>query len=347
MDGKKKAAVVSLMPRGRLEAAKVAVPEELDVLFSQDHSPEGIIAACRGREFLFVPAAYPPITRGILENLPTIRLIQSSGIGYDKVDAAAAAEFGIPVANVPAENITTVAEFAVGALIALLRQFGLADRRVKAGDYTGVREVFFKMGLREVADCRVGLVGLGGIGRRVAEIAGGLGARIAYFDPVRAPEAVEARLKAVFLPFESLIAECDVISLHVPLTDKTRNLIGRAELSRMRTGAILINTARGEIVDPAALAEALEGGRLAGAAIDTVFPEPPPPGHPLLNLSPAAADRLLLTPHVAGLTGSAFARLLSAALANVVRTAAGDPPRHVVNGVPAARAEGRDPGVRH
>jgi phosphoglycerate dehydrogenase-like enzyme len=284
-----------------------------------------------------VPAAYPPITRPILEGIPSIRLIQSSGIGYDKVDAIAAAEIGIPVANVPAENITTVAEFTVAAWIGLQRRMCLADRRVKAGDYTGIRESFFKSGLREVADTRLGLVGLGGIGRKVAEIAGLLGAQIAYFDPFRAPAVVEERLKAVYMPMDRLLAECDVISLHVPLTAETRGLVGARELGRMPPGAILINTARGEIVDPAALAAALETGHLSGAAIDTVFPEPPPPDHPLLNLSPEAADRLLITPHVAGLTGSAFSRLLRAALANLVRTAAGEAPRNVVNGVSAAR----------
>lgn len=158
----KSASVISLMPWMRLEAAQVTLPKELDVLFSQDYTPEGIITACRGRDFLFVPAAYPPITRPILEGIPSIRLIQSSGIGYDKVDAVAAAEIGIPVANVPAENITTVAEFTVAAWIALQRRMCLADRRVKAGDYVGIREIFFKSGLREVADTRLGLVGLGG-----------------------------------------------------------------------------------------------------------------------------------------------------------------------------------------
>jgi phosphoglycerate dehydrogenase-like enzyme len=257
--------------------------------------------------------------------------------GDPRTASVAAAEIGIPVANVPAENITTVAEFTLAAWIALQRRMCLADRRVKAGDYVGIREIFFKPGLREVADTRLGLVGLGGIGRRVAEIAGLLGAWIAYYDPYRAPEAVEKRLQAVYMPLDRLLAESDVISLHVPLTAETRGLIGSRELGLLPRGAILINTARGEIVDPAALAAALESGHLSGAAIDTVFPEPPPPDHPLLNLSPEAADRLLITPHVAGLTASAFSRLLRAALANLVRTAAGEAPRNVVNGVLAAR----------
>jgi phosphoglycerate dehydrogenase-like enzyme len=106
----------------------------------------------------------------------------------------------------------------------------------------------------------------------------------------------------------------------------------------MAPGAILINTARGEVVDPAALAGALESGHLGGAAIDTIYPEPPPSDHPLLNLSKAAKDRLLITPHIAGTTKSAFQRMLNQAIANIVRVAAGDPPKHVVNGILKARA---------
>jgi phosphoglycerate dehydrogenase-like enzyme len=228
----------------------------------------------------------------------------------------------------------------VALLIALHRQIVLADREIKAGNYGPVREQFFRSGLKEVKDTRLGLVGLGAIGREVARLTGLLGARVSYFDVRRADEGLEDELRISYMPFEQLIGSSDAVSLHVPLTRETRGLIGRREFDRMRPGALLINTSRGEVVDQQALAEALDGGRLEGAAIDTLSPEPPPPDHPLLNLSPAGRDRLLITPHIAGITKGAFNRLLRGALANILRVAAGGTPLNVVNGVSQARKPG-------
>jgi len=136
---------------------------------------------------------------------------------------------------------------------------------------------------------------------------------------------------------EELLATSDIISIHVPLTEQTLKIKGHREFGLMRPGALFINTARGEVVDQEALAAALECGQLGGAAIDCISPEPPPPGHPLLNLSPAARDRLLLTPHLAGVTLGAFRRMLLNALENMNRVAGGEAPRFVVNGITKGR----------
>jgi phosphoglycerate dehydrogenase-like enzyme len=176
----------------------------------------------------------------------------------------------------PGQNSGTVAEYVIGLIIALQRRIFVADREIKAGQYAAARRDLFKQGLNEITGSRLGIVGMGAIGRRVAKLAGILGASVMYHDLYRA-------------------------------------------------GAQL------------ALADALETGHLHGAAIDTVSPEPPPPDHPLLNLSPAARDRLILTPHIAGITDQAFGRLLNHALANISRVASGKPPENVVNGVFAAR----------
>lgn len=329
--------VVSILPRERFKGAGVELPAGWDFLFQTNLTEEAIIAACKGADFLLVPATYPPITARILENIPSICLIQSSGAGYDQIDVAAARRLGLPVANVPGKNAVTVAEFTIGLLIALQRCVLLSDRAIKAGNYRQIKEQLMVMGLPEVRDTRLGLVGLGAIGREVARIARILGARVSYYDVRRADSNLEEELQINYQPFEELLATSDAISLHVPLNEQTRGLIGRRELAIMRPGALLINTARGEIVDQLALAEALEKGHLGGAAIDTLAPEPPPPGHPLLNLSPAARDRLLLTPHIAGVTTGAFRRMLRAALENLARVAAGEAPNYVVNGVFAAR----------
>ena len=145
----------------------------------------------------------------------------------------------------------------------------------------------------------------------------------------------------IYKDLDDLFQTSEAVSIHTPLTKNTYHLIGQKELRLMAPGSILINTARGEIVEPQALADALEDEHLMGAAIDTLYPEPPPPEHPLLNLSKAARDRLLITPHIAGTTKSAFRRMLNQGIANIVAVAAGHPPRHVVNGILKAREPSR------
>ena len=332
-----KSKVLSILPRERFENAEVPFPAALEFSFKHVTAENDIIEACRGIDFLFVPAAFPPITAVVLENISSIRMIQSAGTGYDKVDTASAARYDIPVANSPGANITTVAEFTIAMMITLQRRISIADRDIKAGNYGPIREKLFTGGLKEISDLHLGLVGFGAIGRKVAQVAGLLGARVSYFDVIRPDHTIEEQLQVIYKNFEDLLRTSDAISIHTPLTKQTYHLIGRKELSLMGPGSILINTARGEIVAPDALAEALEGEDLAGAAIDTLYPEPPPPDHPLLNLSKAAQDRLLITPHIAGTTKSAFQRMLSQAVANIAAVAAGHPPKYVVNGVVKAR----------
>jgi phosphoglycerate dehydrogenase-like enzyme len=246
---------------------------------------------------------------------------------------------GIPVANIPGRNVTTVAEFTLALLIALQRHLMVSDREIKAGRYTHAREHFFKSGTREVSEAKIGIIGFGEIGRTVAQLVSSLGASVSYYDVERASEALERRVGVVFKPLDELFASCDVVSLHVPLTDRTRGMVGSKEFRLMPSGALLINTSRGEVVDQKALAEALEAGQLGGAALDTVYPEPLPPDDPLLRLSPSARDRLLLTPHIAGMTKAAMHRMLTGAIENVLRAASGQPPENVVNGVRILRGK--------
>ncbi len=325
--------VVSIVPFKRFNDAGIGLPNELKLHFEEALTEDAIIRVCRGADFLLIHPACPRISRWVLENIPSIRMIQSIGAGYDKVDVESASELGIPVANSPGENALTVAEFTIAILVALQRHIHLADREVKAGNYEAIRERLFMQGLGEIRDTKLGIIGLGKIGREVARAAGFFGAQLSYFDIQRQEGGIEDELQVEYMPFESLLHSNDVISLHVPLTNKTKGLIGRQELSIMKPGSFLINTSRGEIVDQTALAESLESGHLAGAAIDTVSPEPPPPDHPLLRLLPEARERLLITPHIAGISRGALRRMLQEALSNIIRVVAGEAPRYVVNGV--------------
>jgi len=330
--------VLSILPEIRFTKAGVAFPAELRLHFKDVRREEDIIESCRGMDFLFLPAAYPPVTANVLNRIPSVRMIQSAGAGYDQVDVESAAAAGIPVANSPGHNTGTVAELTLAMLVALQRRMLQADREIKAGRYQQMRESLFGIGLPELGATTLGLVGFGAVGRKVAQVAGLLGASIVYYDVSRPSAEEEQALNARYRPLHELLAACDAVSLHAPLTPATRGLIGDPELARMPAGAYLVNTARGELIDPRALAEALESGHIAGAALDTLAPEPPPEDHPLLNLSRGASERLLLTPHIAGTTRGAFHRMLSGALDNLKTVAGGGAPRHVVNGVPKARS---------
>jgi phosphoglycerate dehydrogenase-like enzyme len=330
--------VLSILPENRFIEAGVRLPAELKLHFEDVRREEDIIAACRDMDALFLPAAYPPITAHVLKRIPSVQMIQSAGAGYDQVDVESAAALGIPVANSPGHNTGTVAELTVAMLIALQRRMLQADREIKAGRYQRVRERLFRIGLSELGETTLGLVGFGAVGRKVAQVAGLLGASIIYYDVNRPSADEEQALKAQYKPLHDLLAACGAVSLHAPLTPATRNLIGAGELARMPAGAYLVNTARGELIEPRALAAALESGHIAGAALDTLAPEPPPGDHPLLNLTPGAGERLLLTPHIAGTTRGAFHRMLTGALKNLQTVAGGGPPRHVVNGILKTRS---------
>ncbi len=330
--------VLSILPEIRFTKAGVRLPADLQIHFKDVSQEKDIIAACQGMDFLFLPAAYPPITAMVLKQILSVRMVQSAGAGYDQVDVESAAALGIPVANSPGHNAGTVAELTLAMVIALQRRLLQADREIKSGNYQGMRENLFKIGLPELGQTKLGLIGLGAVGRKVAQVAGILGAAVQYYDVIRPSAGAERALNVQFLELQDLLATCGTVSLHAPLTPKTRGLIGARELAGMPKGAYLVNTARGELVDPHALAEALESGHIAGAALDTLAPEPPPGNHPLLNLSPMASERLLLTPHIAGTTQGALHRMLTAALKNLQTVAAGGTPQHVVNGVSKARS---------
>lgn len=329
--------ILSILPFKRFREAGVVLPETLGFHFDEVLTEKEIISACQGADFLLTPAAYPGITSQIIENIPSVRMIQTAGTGYNRIDIESAARLGIPVANCPGRNVTTVAEFTLALLIALQRHLMVSDREIKAGQYTHAREYFFKSGSREVSEAKIGIIGFGEIGRKVAQLVLSLGASVGYFDVERLSEELETKLGVVFKPLDELLSSCDVISLHVPLTDRTRGMLGSREFRLMPPGALLINTSRGEVVDQSALAQTLEAGRLGGAALDTVYPEPLPLDDPLLRLCPSARDRLLLTPHIAGMTSGAMYRMLTGAIENILRAASGQSPENVVNGIQKVR----------
>jgi D-3-phosphoglycerate dehydrogenase len=229
------------------------------------------------------------VTRRVLEAADVLEVVGRAGVGVDNVDTAAATERGVIVMNTPEGNTVTTAELAVALLVSLARHVPLADRRAHSGSWS-------KKGLMgtELAGKTLGVVGLGRIGRVVAERAMGLAMNVIATDPYLSQTGASSPLAGVELvELDELLGRADFVSLHVPLSDSTRNLLSRERLARMKQGARLINAARGGLVDEQALAEELSSGHLAGAALDVLAEEPPPPDHPLL-----AREDVILTPHL-------------------------------------------------
>lgn len=327
------AIVVMLYQKSRLEAAKIEFPNEMILRFPELYSYEAIIEACRGADCLLLPAMGASLPEAVLRKLTDIKLIQCPGAGFDHIDIDATARLGIPVANAPGQNLEAVAEFTIGLIIALQRQVLICDHEIKIGNYQLLRTRLLNQGIPDIGGSRVGLIGLGAIGYQTARILRMLNASVSYYTKNRKSPEIENELQIEYQSIDDLLKTSDVVSIHVPLTEDTRGMIGRRELGLMRHGSLLINTARGEIINQAELAEFLENGHLGGAAIDTLYPEPPKADHPLLNLSLKASKRLLLTPHIAGVTIGAFRRMMIAAFDNMSRAAQGKPINNIVNGV--------------
>jgi D-3-phosphoglycerate dehydrogenase / 2-oxoglutarate reductase len=225
---------------------------------------------------------------------PRLRLVQRVGIGVDGIDLAAAAEAGVAVFNTAGGNVHTVAEMTIALGLAVARQIPRWDAAVRAGQFTDRNH---DPG-RELYGKRWGIVGLGMIGQQVARIARhGLGMTVAAYHPRRDPQWITEHGAEPVAGLIDLMAECDVVSLHVPRTDDTDKMIGHTELAAMRTGAILVNVSRGGVVDETALLEVLRDGRLGGAAIDVFDLEPPPDDHPFFSL-----PNVVLSPHRGGRT---------------------------------------------
>lgn len=233
------------------------------------------------------------VTKPVIDAATRLRAIGRAGIGVDNIDVGAATERGIVVFNTPDANATTTAELTLAHLLSLSRHLPQADRSVRQSEWQPAR--FSGV---ELAGKTIGIIGFGTIGRLVARRCAGLKMRVLAYDPFVAPEIVE-QTGAAPTEFEALLEQSDYITLHCPLIDKTRHLINASRLAMMKRGARIINCARGGLIDEAALADALQTGHIAGAALD-VYEKEPPVGSPLLAL-----DTVVLTPHLGASTEEA------------------------------------------
>jgi D-3-phosphoglycerate dehydrogenase len=260
-----------------------------------------------------------PVTAAVLDAAVKCRTVARYGVGVDNIDVAHATELGIVVSNAPGFCTDEVADHTIMLLLALVRGLVPLTADIRAGGWDN-RAGGLPWRLRGRT---LGLVGLGAIGEAVAHRARALGLEVVAYRRSAAPGPEGVRTVAA-LP--ELLAAADIVSLHLPLTPATRGLIGAAELALMKDGALLINTARGALVDTAALLRALDEGRLGGAGLDVTDPEPPPPGHPLRD-----HPGVIVTPHAAFYSAGSVAEVSTRAAGHVAQVLRGEVPDHVVN----------------
>jgi glycerate dehydrogenase len=283
-----------------------------------DRTPaDAVVARAAGAEIILTNKTV--IDADALAQLSALRFIAVLATGHNVVDIAAARAHGIAVSNVPEYGSSDVAQHTLALLLELCHRVGDHSRAVGAGDWTRAPDFSFWLSPpRSLEGQTLGIVGYGRIGRRVAVLGRALGMRILASS--RLQRASGGEPPDAFRAIPDLFAEADVISLHCPLTDDNAAFVNATLLARLRHGALLINTARGGLIDESALAAALNGGRLAGAALDVLSVEPPPADHPLLT-----ARNCVITPHIAWASLTARRRLMATTVANVRAFLAGTP----------------------
>lgn len=322
--------VVCLRPQDDFLRVGVEPPRDWDIAYRAPSDPDvpDLLSAARA---LVLPSAGPALSPDLFQRANALRLIQYTGAGWDRIPEAVARDLGCAVANVPGVNAQAVAEYVLLTTGLLLRKFKLADRLMWAGEFGEARTELAAERVRGFANMVVGVVGLGYIGLTVGKLFRALGAQALYFDPQpRDPAAAEAAgMLRVTLP--ELLERSDVVTVHVPLLPATTGLLGAAEFAQMKPGAVLVQASRGGVVDEASLLRALQDGHLAGAAVDVFTREPLPADDPIMAQPRAVADRMLLTPHIAGVTQQAAAQLYRVAWENVSRVLInGEPPQYAV-----------------
>lgn len=269
------------------------------------------------------------IKADIISNMPSLKLIHSLGVAFNGIDIDAARSAGVYVCNNAGVNAYPVAEHAVLLILALLKRFRLNEDMVYENRQMEAKKNCFMESLPELGSLRVGIIGFGAIGNAVASVLKPFGCEVCYFT-----RRGDVGFKDVrYLPLEELYATCDIVLLSAPVTSETENMINNESLKLFKSGAILINMARGELMDHQAVADAIISGKLSGFGSDVLAPEPYLPDNPILMLPKELRSRVAITPHTAGITGGTFVRSYERIKKNIEVLASGQKPDCVVNGL--------------
>lgn len=307
------------------------LPGDWDLVYlAATSSDDEILSAGKDADMIFADAI-STVSGNVIQSMSRLKLIHSEGVGFNGIDIDTAARKGVFVCNNAGANRNAVAEQAVLLMLSLLRRFSQGDDMVRNGRQIQAKERFIMDGLKELGECRVGLVGFGAIARATARLLSAFGSELLCSSRTRPTDLEE--YNTTFTSLDELIRESDIVSLHVPVTPETRGLVDEGFLARMKPTALLINTARGEVVDQEALARAITQNTIAGAGLDTLDPEPVTLDNPLLQLPESARYRVIFSPHIGGTTDGMFTRAHKMVWQNIITVANGGRPENIVNGV--------------
>ena len=292
-------------------------PDWLDVVVVDEANKDKFASEMRDAKVLL--HVLEQVTEAAIEGAPSLALIQKIGVGVNTIDLETAKSRGVAVCNMPGTNSRAVAEMTLALILAALRRVPFFDPLMRRGEgWSAPLEAFD--GIGEVAGRTVGLVGYGEVARLLAPVLSAMGARVLYTATSPKDDAA-----AEWRTLDTLLAEADIVSLHLPLTPETEKMIDAAALDRMKPGALIVNTARGGLIDEAAMTEALRTGKLRAAGLDVVTIEPAPAGNPLFDL-----ENVVLMPHIAWLTPETLDRSLGIAFENCRRVRSGEALLHRV-----------------
>ena len=306
------------------------VPKDTELIYiGQTYTDDEVIQKAKDADAILVDAVNV-VSGNIIRNLPNLKLVQSEGVAYHLIDTEAAKEQGIYVCNNASANAGSVAEHTIMLMLACTRRLIEGDTLVRRGKQIQAKGSFILAGIPELEHCHVGLLGFGAIAKQTAKRLKGFGCRVSYYSRHQVSEEIEQEYQVSDLPVQELYRSCDILSIHGPVTAETKNMVDKRVFEWMKSTSIVINTARGEIVNQQDLYNAIVSRQIAGAGMDTLCPEPVPFDHPLLQLPEHLQYKVTFSPHIGGTTYGVFQHMYRTIWSNISAVCHGQTPNHIV-----------------
>lgn len=328
-----KVLLMTLRQRVERYSDLTALPADWQFVFAGYESNTQRLLDTGGDADVIFADAMQPVRKDLIDAMPNLKMIHSEGVGFDWIDVEAATKKGVFVCNNATANSKAVAEQAILLMLAVQRQLVKGDRMVREARQIEAKSSWSLAGIPELWHSHVGIIGMGAIGQETAKRLHGFESRVSYFSRNKLSADLEDELHADYLPLEALLRHCDIISLHIPSNSETRNFMNLDRFQLMKRSAILINTARGEVVNQRDLILALKEGLIAGAGLDTISPEPVQPDNSLLHLPDAIQSKITFSPHIGGVTEQAFIQMHHFVWQNIRRISEGKRPENIINGL--------------